>query len=350
MAPDIYVHEITHLKSKPREKEALEYLKRVASLVKPIMRKHNWHLPVLAEFYPNNPGLLGVNINGGQKICLRLRPHFDDSAFLQEHEVVGTMLHELTHNVHGPHDQAFYKFLSTLEDEYDALQRSGYAGEGFYSKGTRVGEGVSHNLPLHLAREKALQAAEKRRQVALVLTGGGKLGGQRRSAKSPRELAAEAAERRAKDEKTCGSGAEGIREAELAEQDSIKEQVEERDSSPEIILLDGPPVASSSKKVITDAGVSKSRPRNTTQNTSLGSKRAGIALSSGSQHTSLTGEWTCDICTLTNTPIALQCDACGTTRPIKSESGWVCLFCGEGGNDHQFWSCRSCGWVKQESS
>lgn len=38
------------------------------------------------------------------------------------------MLHELTHNVHGPHDAQFYAFLKVLNDEFDTLQASGYTG------------------------------------------------------------------------------------------------------------------------------------------------------------------------------------------------------------------------------
>lgn len=74
------------------------------------------------------------------------------------------------------------------------LKRSGYAGEGFFSPGKKLGTNVSHNLPPHLARQKALEAAEKRRQVNLIMSGGGRLGGpnvRTRVNKSPRELAAE---------------------------------------------------------------------------------------------------------------------------------------------------------------
>jgi hypothetical protein len=83
--------------------------------------------------------------------------------------------------------------MSKLQDEYDELQRSGYAGEGFFSKGQRVGVNVSHDLPPHLARQKALEAAEKRRQSARVLGSGGRLGGRAINTRglSPRELAAQ---------------------------------------------------------------------------------------------------------------------------------------------------------------
>ena len=57
---DSYVRTITHLKDQPRGDEALDMLKRVASLAKPIMRKRNWHLPTLGEFLPDDPNLLGA--------------------------------------------------------------------------------------------------------------------------------------------------------------------------------------------------------------------------------------------------------------------------------------------------
>jgi hypothetical protein len=154
----------------------------------------------------------------GQKILLRLRPHFDPDAFLPEEDLVHTMLHEvgnrpsprlplrshrlphllrivpsqLTHNVHTPHDDSFYKYLAVLESEYEDLRRSGYAGEGFHSPGVRLGVGASHNLPHHLARLKALEAAEKRRRIGgsgggRRLGEGGILGGKTRL--TPKELA-----------------------------------------------------------------------------------------------------------------------------------------------------------------
>lgn len=53
--------------------------------------------------------------------------------------------------------------------------------------------GVSHDLSPHLARQKALEAAEKRRQTTRVLGGGGRLGGRlvNTTGLSPRELAAQ---------------------------------------------------------------------------------------------------------------------------------------------------------------
>ena len=53
-----------HLRHLPREKEALHILRKVASLVKPIMRARKWKVRELAEFFPDEPNLLGKTIQG----------------------------------------------------------------------------------------------------------------------------------------------------------------------------------------------------------------------------------------------------------------------------------------------
>ncbi|VDC01261.1 unnamed protein product [Peniophora sp. CBMAI 1063] len=168
---DSWVRSYEHLQHLPRADEALDLLKRIASLVKPIMRKHAWMLPTLAEFF--------LIRRICSKILIRLRPHYDSAAFIPEEELLGTMLHELTHNVHGPHDAHFYAFLDTLRDELYELRRRGYAGEGFFSPGRRLGGsgGLSHDVPEHVKR---LRAVEARRGMQGVLGGGGggaRLGG-----------------------------------------------------------------------------------------------------------------------------------------------------------------------------
>jgi hypothetical protein len=50
-----------------------------------------------------------------------------------------------------------------------------FLGDGFFSDGARLGG--SHDVPLHIGRIKALEAAEKRRTKLLLMSGGGKLGG-----------------------------------------------------------------------------------------------------------------------------------------------------------------------------
>ena len=91
---DALVSEYQHARHRPREKDALTALQKVASLVKPIMRQRNWRVQTLCEFYPEQANLLGLNINRGQKICLRLRYPGDERQFLPVEDVVDTMLHE----------------------------------------------------------------------------------------------------------------------------------------------------------------------------------------------------------------------------------------------------------------
>lgn len=91
---DPLVNEYQHDRHRPRDSEALLILQKIASLVKPIMRRRSWRVGTLSEFYPHQQNLLGLNINGGQKICLRLRHSGDQNQFLPFDQVVDTMLHE----------------------------------------------------------------------------------------------------------------------------------------------------------------------------------------------------------------------------------------------------------------
>ncbi|KAH7886200.1 WLM domain-containing protein [Phlebopus sp. FC_14] len=345
---DTFVQSFTHLKGMPKAERALPMLQRVASLVKPIMRKRGWVLPVLSEFFPDSPNLVDIKAMIGLSAHQQLRPAWAPDTFYEEDQVVRVMLHEagykLTHNVHGPHDEHFYKYLAGLEDEYDALQRSGYAGEGFFSRGQRLGTGVSHNVPPHFARIKALEAAEKRRKTEVLTSGGGRLGGRLGTLKnlSPRELAARAAERRKRDEIECGSGSVALREAAKAAKDSVESKI--------IIDLTGDdestPVAAGSSgshtgtslKPPTVSQADRSQPP--TQRTSNNRK----------SDTSTTAQWTCIVCTLINEPLALQCGACLAERPQDTLTGWTCLSCGESGMPHEFWSCQFCGAIKKQST
>jgi hypothetical protein len=91
---DPSISEFQHEKHRHREADALLTLRKVASLVKPIMRQRGWRVGILTEFYPTETNLLGLNYNHGQKICLRLRYPGDERQFLPLEEVTDTMLHE----------------------------------------------------------------------------------------------------------------------------------------------------------------------------------------------------------------------------------------------------------------
>lgn len=74
---------------------------------------------------------------------LRLRRYKKDEEFLPFDEVLDTMLHELCHNVHGPHNASFYKL-------WDELRKVIYANLLYFDKIFNE-RGI---LYLHLIKEK----------------------------------------------------------------------------------------------------------------------------------------------------------------------------------------------------
>ncbi|KAM1206485.1 hypothetical protein EV2_007420 [Malus domestica] len=202
------VWEIKTLKRKDREDEARKIIEKIAIQVQPIMRNHRWRVKILSEFCPNNPRLLGLNVNRGVHVKLRLRRPNRDTDFYPFDQVLDTMLHELCHNVHGPHDAKFYKLWDELRKECEELMAKGItgSGEGFDLPGKRLG--FSRPPPLSSLRKTALAAAEKRVLLGSLMSSGPKrLGGDNSimSALSPVQAAAMAAERRWQDDIWCGS-------------------------------------------------------------------------------------------------------------------------------------------------
>jgi DNA-dependent metalloprotease WSS1 len=123
-------------------------------------------------------------------------------------QVVDTMLHELSHNVFGPHDDKFHALWNQLRQEYEGLVRKGYTGEGFLSEGRKLG---GQRIPQHEARRIARNAAEKRR--TLSAGSGQKLGGAPvRPGTDIRGVIVNAIERRATVTKGCGSVVQSDRE------------------------------------------------------------------------------------------------------------------------------------------
>ncbi|KAG0005710.1 hypothetical protein BGZ80_000741 [Entomortierella chlamydospora] len=330
------ISNITCLTSKKNHEEALRILKKVATMVRPIMKAHGWKITTLAEFYTK--GLLGMNTNNGWKIQLCLRYHSDENRFLPWEEIIGTMLHELAHNIRGPHDEKFYKALNDLNNEYDKVIASEYTGEGFDSSGHRLGSknggfgpggmrlggATGRETPTAAARAAAVLAAEKRRQVneMMLPAGGRRLGGGSVADStskgfweqwhSPGELAAMAAERRAKDRIWCGSStvADGqeleVKRPEAMSSTSSKPQQEIRDQAPKVVSERNTPSASSSelkRKLITD--------QNQKELNSAEKKPKALLTEEATRWL----EWACPACTLLNRPLALQCDCCLALRP-----------------------------------
>ncbi|KAI9835185.1 MAG: hypothetical protein M1819_002555 [Sarea resinae] len=356
-----------HLKGKPREAEALKTLRKVASIVKPIMRQRGWRVGVLTEFYPREKNLLGINWNKGEKICLRLRYPYDERQFLPLEEVVDTMMHELCHIVHGPHHAAFHALWNQLRDEHEQLLRKGYTGEGFLCDGKRLG---GKRIPLSEARRQARAAAEKRRD--LTAGSGRKLGGAPvLRGTDMRQVIADAATRRATVTQGCASGIKESQEImEQASRNGFRTQAEEDDANERAIMQayiellqedekekwgDSyvPPSAENPAGNAGEGDASTSRQGYPTAAPPvlLHSHPAAIRHSSPAPATlknsaspsndnliDLTDSppasrspspppssynlqpWACPICTLENAPSYLCCDACGSERPAASLS------------------------------
>ncbi|KAL8931749.1 MAG: hypothetical protein Q9216_007085 [Gyalolechia sp. 2 TL-2023] len=351
MEQDPLVLEYQHEKSRSRESEALQTLRKVASLVKPIMRQRGWRVGILTEFYPPEQNLLGLNWNRGQKICLRLRYPGDERQFLPLEQVVDTMLHELCHNVHGPHNEAFHNLWNQLRDEHEALIRKGYTGEGFLSAGHKLG-GSTHRIPMHEAQRRARAAAEKRR--TLTAGSGQKLGGAGlRRGQDIRKVIADAAQRRIDIMRGCAD-TDTARVKEIVDQTNqsgFKTKAEDDDANEEAIMLayidliqeeerekygkdyvppskDNPAgsyqTPQSSNPVKSEPGTSTKPPiPNATKPTPAGAAAIPthiFDLDDSASAADFSSSWTCNICTLVNPPTYLICDACGTDRPSPPPS------------------------------
>ncbi|PGH07236.1 hypothetical protein AJ79_06340 [Helicocarpus griseus UAMH5409] len=406
---DPLVSEFQHLKAKPREAEALTTLRKIASLVKPIMRQRGWRVGTLAEFYPER-SLLGININRGEKICLRLRYPSDDKQFLPLDQVLDTMLHELCHIVHGPHNQKFNALWNQLRDEHMQLSLKGYTGEGFLSEGKRLG---GQRIPMHEARRLARNAAEKRR--TLTAGSGRKLGGTPiLRGTDMRQVIADAAQRRITVTKGCASGtSEGQELADEASKNGFKTKAEEEDANERAIIqayidliqeeekeqygnsyippsanLPAGPRSSLSPPPVPQH--TKPKPDTTAQPKPSNTTLVDLTEDSNSDPES----WACPICTLVNPATFLCCDACASERPQPARPstsaersvkrartepqsstsgisrkprdkavqallslekktpdkplGWVCHSCGAF-METKWWTCSACGTMKQSS-
>lgn len=283
----------------------------------------------LLEFLPSNPNLLGLNVNKGMVIKIRLRPaHRGDHDFLDFNDLLGTMLHELVHIARSPHDAFFYNLLDELWDEYESEIDSRIPD------GSVVGGRQMSDLE---AKRIQIMSAEKRAALAKVMipAGGRRLGGPGGS-KQPKDLRQAiigAAERRARDSKWCGGACDeidgnyddgklddmydeivavvgaGPSNPSLGKRSSIpsksnakslppqpkkrvlkeSKRIKEKSDTPEVIIL----YSSSDDEQGGPTSSKKRRIENTKQ-----------------QHL----EWTCRVCTLINKPFFLACDACANPQ------------------------------------
>ncbi|PYH49977.1 metalloendopeptidase WSS1 [Aspergillus saccharolyticus JOP 1030-1] len=325
---DPLISEYRHDKKRPRSSEALLILQRVASLVKPIMRRRQWKVGTLAEMYPGERYLLGLNYDAGRKICLRLRHSSDERQFLAFDDIVDTMLHELCHIVHGPHHQKFHALWNQLRDEHLELIMKGYTGEGFLSKGHRLG---GSRIPVEEARRRARAAAEQRR--ALSAGSGQRVGGASVARGTDmRQVIADAAQRRRDILNGCASGADNSAElAEEASRNGFRTQAEEDDANERAIMeavIDlieqeerekyGPSYIPPSQQNPAGPRSMPSPPLVPETNRPGASSHPQNSDDLILDDTSYDKPWSCPTCTLDNPAEFLCCDACASERPRPS--------------------------------
>ncbi|KAI8896166.1 WLM domain-containing protein [Globomyces pollinis-pini] len=195
-----HIKTITPLKRQNNTAQALELLEKLSNHVFPIMKNRQWKVDVLTEMYPTNPNLLGLNVNRGKAIRIRLRYAHNKDEFIPWHDLIGTMLHELVHIIQGPHDVKFYKILDDLFQEYESSTNEIERNQGFKLGGK--------NLNQNEMKKFQLESIEKRRWLNGIMPNGGqRLGGRTLDEKNLdlKTLIRMAAEKRVKDSIWCGS-------------------------------------------------------------------------------------------------------------------------------------------------
>jgi hypothetical protein len=70
---NVHILDIKHLSKMPNSNEAKDLLNRAANIITPMLQRRKWKIKLLTEFYPNEKGLQGLNVNRGQAIKVRLR-------------------------------------------------------------------------------------------------------------------------------------------------------------------------------------------------------------------------------------------------------------------------------------
>lgn len=404
---DPLVLSYVHLSGFPRADAALNTLKKVASLVKPIMRARGWTVNELAEFYPEQPNLLGINVNKGMKICLRLRYPTDRNQFMPMESVIDTMLHELAHNVHSSHDSHFHALWDQLRDEHQGLIYKGYTGEGFLSEGQRLG---GQRMPLREVRRLAREAAEKRHASAVRTGPGRRLGGAApRADQDIRQVIVKAIERRNKTLRGCATDKLSDKEiriiADTATRNGSRTQAEEDEANEAAIAQALWELVQEDEQVKYGQSYIPPTAENPTGNgggSVMGTKPGpsqpvaqgnsvlapATATDTDKHPDTESGMWACEKCTLHNPTKFLSCEVCGAEKPdvppavpsdssrpppttidLTKDSGppsrtskakipqkpappapqtWFCRFCGTE-MERKWWTCVNCGLMKDSS-
>lgn len=183
MQKNPHIGKLAVLQKKPDRDNALLLLKEIAHRVSYLMKEEKLKIKQLVEFYPKDKRLLGMNVNYGSKVMLRLRDPDNEVRFLSKESILSTILHELTHNLYGPHDKKFYRKLNELTSKNWVIEQQGLY-DSFIGKG------------------RVLGFKDQQKPLFINFRLGGKIN--RIKNLSPKKMAAMAAEKRALDANLCG--------------------------------------------------------------------------------------------------------------------------------------------------
>ncbi|KAL4426212.1 hypothetical protein ABPG77_009827 [Micractinium sp. CCAP 211/92] len=164
----------------PPPSEALRLLHRLASDpgIVGVVNKWKWNVGLLSEMPPEGKVgispvcILGVNINRGQEISLRLRTD-DLKGFRRYDRIRETLLHELAHMVWGEHDDNFKQLNSQLRRACDAFDWRGAAARSL--AGPAFDGSVGYDLPperVTVMQQTAASSGQTLRQLAGAAGGG----------------------------------------------------------------------------------------------------------------------------------------------------------------------------------
>lgn len=168
MNSDFYkIAEFKELQKLPKAGEARNILQQLIRVVSPILIRRQWYVASLKEFYPKNQSLLGMNVNRGACILVRLRSSKSSESFLPWHSILGTMIHELVHNEIGSHSAQFYQLMDELWNEVEK-DPSSFSNStetphqyNFDGKFQRIGGFNKGTNPFILAAEAALRRKQR---------------------------------------------------------------------------------------------------------------------------------------------------------------------------------------------
>ena len=119
------------LKLHPPPSEALSLLYSLAADpgIVAVMKEKEWTVGMLSEMPPAGKVgispvcILGLNVNGGQEIQLRLRTD-DLKGFRKYRAIRDTLCHELAHNVFGEHNSSFKALNSEIKERVEDVNGS----------------------------------------------------------------------------------------------------------------------------------------------------------------------------------------------------------------------------------